>query len=126
LFNWVERSATPLSRRADQPEWRDPASGYIRRNVSPSGFETPIQIVDVAFPPGARVTYETGARDIRIHQQVWVQDGSIEVQVGEEAFVLGTGDCLAMVLDRPISFHNPTQTLARYAVIIVSQPDFTR
>src|SRR5262245_57702789 len=23
----------PVARRADQPEWRDPASGYVRRNV---------------------------------------------------------------------------------------------
>src|SRR5262245_31243406 len=27
--------AGPVARRADQPEWRDPASGYLRRNVSP-------------------------------------------------------------------------------------------
>src|SRR5262249_48347892 len=25
----------PLARRDEQPEWRDPASGYLRRNVSP-------------------------------------------------------------------------------------------
>ena len=29
--------AGPVARRADQPEWRDPASGYLRRNVSPAG-----------------------------------------------------------------------------------------
>src|SRR5712664_4789897 len=27
----------PVGRRADQPQWRDPASGYLRRNVSPPG-----------------------------------------------------------------------------------------
>ena len=26
----------PLSRYEDQPEWRDPESGYVRRNVSPA------------------------------------------------------------------------------------------
>src|SRR6478672_6684084 len=25
----------PLARREDQPQWQDPDSGYIRRNVSP-------------------------------------------------------------------------------------------
>ena len=25
----------PVARRDDQPQWQDPASGYIRRNVSP-------------------------------------------------------------------------------------------
>src|SRR5436190_361146 len=28
----------PVARRADQPEWQDPASGYVRRNVSPPGM----------------------------------------------------------------------------------------
>src|SRR5512145_891301 len=26
-------SSGPVARREDQPEWRDPASGYVRRNV---------------------------------------------------------------------------------------------
>src|SRR3954454_23505149 len=26
----------PIPRRGDQPLWRDPASGYVRRNVSPA------------------------------------------------------------------------------------------
>jgi transcriptional regulator with XRE-family HTH domain len=30
-------SAPPLARRDEQPEWRDPASGYVRRNVTPPG-----------------------------------------------------------------------------------------
>ena len=31
----------PVSRRADQPEWQDPESGYLRRNVSPPGVPQP-------------------------------------------------------------------------------------
>src|SRR5512145_2878918 len=27
----------PVARRADQPQWQDPASGYLRRNISPPG-----------------------------------------------------------------------------------------
>src|SRR5688572_13192783 len=47
-------SSGPLVRRDQQPEWRDPASGYVRRNVSPSGVPQPMQIVEVRFPPGGR------------------------------------------------------------------------
>src|SRR5574339_160970 len=39
--------AGPLARRADQPQWKDPASGYVRRNVSPPGAAQPVQIVEV-------------------------------------------------------------------------------
>jgi hypothetical protein len=33
---------------------------------------------------------------------------------------LREGDCLAMQLDRPTMFHNPTRKRARYAVVIAS------
>jgi transcriptional regulator with XRE-family HTH domain len=113
--------AGPLARRDDQPLWQDPASGYLRRNVSPPGVTQPMQIVEVRFPPGGRVAFETGARDTRVHQQVWVLEGAIDVTVGEERHRLREGDCLAMQLDRPTMFHNPTRKPTRYAVVIASE-----
>ena len=114
----------PVARRADQPQWRDPASGYLRRNVSPPGAPGPFQIVEVEFPPRARVAFETGARDVRIHQQIWVLEGTIDVTVGDERHRLRDGDCLAMQLDQPTMFHNPTRHPARYAVVMAT--DSTR
>ena len=110
----------PLARRDDQPQWRDPASGYVRRNVSPPGSPQPMQIVEVRFPPGARVAFENGARDVRVQQQVWILAGAMEVTVGRERHRLREGDCLAMQLDLPVLFHNPTRKTARYAVVIAS------
>jgi transcriptional regulator with XRE-family HTH domain len=114
--------AGPLARYQDQPQWQDPASGYLRRNVSPPGVPQPMQIVEVRFPPGGRVAFETGARDTRVHQQVWVLEGAIDVTLGAERHRLREGDCLAMQLDRPTMFHNPTRKPTRYAVVIVSEP----
>jgi transcriptional regulator with XRE-family HTH domain len=111
----------PVSRRADQPQWRDPASGYLRRNVSPPGVPQPMQIVEVHFPPGGRVSFENGLRDVRVYQQVWVLEGAIDVNLGEERHRLREGDCLAMELDRPTMFHNPTRKTTRYAVVIASE-----
>jgi transcriptional regulator with XRE-family HTH domain len=110
----------PVARRDDQPQWRDPASGYLRRNVSPPGVPQPMQIVEVQFPAGGRVAFETGPREVRVHQQVWVLEGAIDVTLGAERHRLREGDCLAMQLDRPTMFHNPTRKPARYAVVIVS------
>ena len=110
----------PVARRDDQPQWQDPASGYRRRNVSPPGVAQPMQIVDVHFPAGARVAFETAARDLRVHQQIWLLEGAIDVTVGAERHRLREGDCLAMQLDRPTMFHNPTRKPARYAVVIAS------
>src|SRR5947207_12774789 len=56
----------PVARRGAQPQWQDPASAYVRRNGSPPGVPPPMQIVEVRFPPGARVAFETGGRDLRV------------------------------------------------------------
>jgi transcriptional regulator with XRE-family HTH domain len=111
----------PVARREDQPQWRDPASGYLRRNVSPPGVPQPMQIVEVRFPPGGRVAFETGAREPRVFQQVWLLEGAIDVTLGAARHRLREGDCLAMQLDRPTMFHNPTRKPARYAVVIASE-----
>jgi transcriptional regulator with XRE-family HTH domain len=113
-------ASSPLARRDDQPQWQDPASGYLRRNVSPPGVSQPMQIVEIHFPPGGRVAFETGVRDTRVHQQVWMLEGAIDVTVGAERHRLREGDCLAMQLDRPTMFHNPTRKPARYAVVMAS------
>ena len=86
----------PVARRADQPKWRDPGSGYLRRSVSPPGMPQPMQIVEVQFPPGRRVAFEAGTRDVLIYQQVWVLKGTIDITVSAEPPLDAAGDCLAM------------------------------
>ncbi len=124
LFNapdeLAQKSPGPVARRAAQPEWRDPASGYLRRNVSPPGVPQPMQIIEVRFPPRGRVAFEAARREAPVHQQVWVLEGEIDITLGKARHHLRPGDCLAMQLDGPIMFHNPTHKPTRYAVIIAS------
>ena len=110
--------AAPVARRADQPVWRDPATGYVRRNLSPPGFPSPIELVEVLLPAGARVAYDSGMRSPVVDQQVWIIEGSIELAVGDVTHQLAAGDCLAMRLDRPTAFRNPADTPARYIVAL--------
>jgi transcriptional regulator with XRE-family HTH domain len=112
---------SPVARLAEQPVWTDPASGYVRRNLSPAA-RSPIQLVDVVFPAGQRVAYESGPREVEIHQQVWIIEGVMEVSVGREQWRLKRGDCLAMRLDGPIVYRNPTRKPARYLVALATQP----
>ena len=126
LFETPQPEAGPVARLADQLQWRDPHSGYVRRNVSPGGTASPIHIVEVLFPPKARVAYETAAREPQVHQQVWVLEGTIDVTLGDDHHRLGAGDCLAMVLDRPMSYYNPSRQHARYAVVIATLPSSWR
>jgi transcriptional regulator with XRE-family HTH domain len=110
----------PVARHGDQPEWVDPASGYRRRNVSPPGTGQPMQIVEVHFPAGARVAFESGERERPVRQQVWLLDGQIEVTTAGHTHTLMPGDCLAMELDALTMFSNPGATAARYAVVITT------
>ncbi len=118
----ARRSGAPLARRADQPQWQDAASGYTRRSVSPLCESQAVQIVEVHFPPGGRVAFENGGQHAHVCQQVWLLTGVIDITLGGESHRLHEGDCLAMQLDRPTMFHNPTQNPARYALVIAAEP----
>ena len=120
LFDDASAPASPVSRRSERATWRDPQSGYLRRNISPPNYPSPIQLVEVVLPAGARVAYETGARDVGIHQQIWVQQGSVDVSVGSVTHRLSDDDCLSMRLDEPTAFRNRSRKPARYIVVIAS------
>jgi hypothetical protein len=124
----ADESATPqpIVRHPGQPQWRDPASGYLRRNVSPLHWPSPIQILEVDFPAGPRVSYETRSRDLPVHQQVWVLSGRIQVTLAMSGNACTRRDCLAMLLDRPIVFANRTLHPARYVVVISAKTAFSR
>lgn len=117
---------SPMSRHAEQALWTDPGSGYVRRALSPASSPSPIQLVEVLFPAGARVAFETGPRNTQVHQQVWVLDGAMDLTVGTTIWHMVSGDCLAMTLDQPMVFFNPTDRTTRYAVVLVSETSTTR
>jgi transcriptional regulator with XRE-family HTH domain len=121
LFDDASAPASPVSRPDDRTPWRDPQSGYVRRNISPASVPSPIQIVEIVLPAGARVAYETGAREVSIHQQIWVLRGSIEVTLGSVTYRLSEDDCLAMQLEQPTAFRNRTRKPARYAVVVATE-----
>jgi quercetin dioxygenase-like cupin family protein len=97
----------------------------MRRSLSPAA-PSPLQLVDVVFPPGQRVAYDSVPHNADIHQQVWMIEGAMEISVGEQHWRLETGDTLAMRLDRHIVYHNPTRKQARYLVALTTQPSSRR
>jgi transcriptional regulator with XRE-family HTH domain len=117
LFDSPLESSGPLSRRVDRTPWRDPQSGYVRRNISPPAHTNSFRIVEVLLPPRAHVAYENGP-DLALHQQVWVQQGRLDVTVGSEVHRLSEDDCLAMQLNEPTMFTNPGRRAARYIVVV--------
>jgi transcriptional regulator with XRE-family HTH domain len=117
LFSETQAPVRPLARRQDQPTWRDPATHYLRRSVSPAGTGSSVDIVEIEFPPGGSIAFDS-LQLASSDQHIWVLQGTLELELGEEPFRLETGDCLMMHFDRPVVFRNPTGQPIRYAVII--------
>ena len=108
----------PVASRKTQATWQDPDTGYNRRTLTPSTADTPLQLSEIHFPAGERVTFENAFGEVKVHQQVWMLEGQMDIRLGEQIAHLRSGDCMSMTLDEPITFHNPGTKDARYLVAI--------
>lgn len=125
FFERKSAPSNPLSRRDDQQVWRDPDSGYVRRMLSPPHFPTPLDLIEVTFPPGARVAYAaTEGREL--HQQIWIVSGAMVIEIDGVVHELQAGDCLATKVAAPIVYTNPHPKAARYLVALTSLSNFSR
>src|ERR1700722_16274426 len=64
-----------LSRAADQPLWRDPATGYLRKQLF-SRPDHPVEIAQVELPGGQEVALPASSY-AHIRQVVWVLAGEL-------------------------------------------------
>jgi transcriptional regulator with XRE-family HTH domain len=104
-----------VRRGADLPRWRDPDTGYLRRQVSTPRF--PAAVTEVTLPPGARVPYPAGAYAF-IAQLVWVTSGELTLADGPAVHVLAAGDAFELGEPRPREFRNQTTGECRYLVVV--------
>ena len=104
-----------VRRAGDIPEWRDPDTGYQRRQLSPPRF--PAAVTEVLLPPGARVPYPAGAYAF-ITQLVWVLAGELTLADGPAVHVLAAGDTFTLGAPRPREFRNQTAGDCRYLVVV--------
>jgi len=100
---------------ADTPQWRDPDTGYLRRQISTPGF--PAAVTEVTLPPGARVPYPAAAYAF-IAQLVWVLSGELTLTDGSARRVLRPGDTFELGRPRSREFGNETAQECRYVVVV--------
>jgi len=103
-----------LARAADQPVWRDPATGYIRRQIF-SRSDHPMELVQVEMPPGRTVTFPVSSYS-RIRQILWVQSGTLTLTEGGETHVLEAGDCLGFGPPSEVTLANRGKKPCHYVV----------
>jgi len=104
-----------VRRAADTPEWRDPDTGYLRRQVSTPRF--PAAVTEVTLPPGAHVPYPAGAYAF-IAQLVLVLSGQLTLRDGPDRHLLAAGDTFELGEPRPREFRNDSAGDCRYLVIV--------
>jgi transcriptional regulator with XRE-family HTH domain len=106
-----------LSRVADQPVWRDPATGYLRKQIF-SRSDHPLEMVQVELPPGKQVTMPASSYS-RIRQILWVQLGTLTLTESGERHVLEAGDCLGFGPPSEVTFANESKMSCQYIVALV-------
>ena len=112
----AEGEAGRLSRAAEQPTWRDPETGYLRRQVF-SRPDHPLEIVQVDLPAGARVAFPASSY-AHIRQAVWVTAGALTIAEDGARHVLSAGDCLGFGPPGPVVIANESAGPCAYAVVL--------
>ena len=112
----AEGEGARLSRAAEQPVWRDPATGYVRKQVF-SRPDHPLEVVQVELPAGQRVVLPASSY-AHIRQALWVQTGDLVIQEGSERHQLSAGDCLGFGAPSEVTFANETAVPCTYTVVL--------
>jgi transcriptional regulator with XRE-family HTH domain len=105
-----------LARAGDQPVWRDPENGYVRKQVF-SRPDHPVEIVRVELPARQHVTLPASSY-AHIRQLVWVQSGHLVITEGGERRALSAGDCLSFGPPADTTFANETNAACVYVVAL--------
>ncbi|MDT0467360.1 helix-turn-helix domain-containing protein [Streptomyces gibsoniae] len=104
-----------VRRPADTPEWRDPGTGYRRRQITGPRF--PAEVAEIRLPAGAQVPYPAAAFAF-VRQIVWVLDGHLTFHDGDAVHELDAGDTIELGEPTERVFANTTNAECRYAVIL--------
>jgi transcriptional regulator with XRE-family HTH domain len=123
LLRQVEQDAGTdggrVMRAADQRRWRDPATGFVRRSLTPPGNEPLLELVWGELPGRAEVGDPAEAYRFLDDQQIVVLDGTLEFVQGDARYELHEGDCLRLGRPDDCCFRNPGPGICRYIVAVL-------
>jgi transcriptional regulator with XRE-family HTH domain len=107
-----------VARADQQPVWRDPETGFLRRSLSPPG-PVPLEMVWGELPPGAEIAYPAASLTFIADQQLVVTGGELTIVLGDTAHRLGTGDCLRYGPPKDVIFRNESAARCRYVIAVL-------
>jgi len=109
-----------LLRAEEQRRWTDPATGYVRRHVSPPSPEG-LELIHVRLPPGEMVNFPADVYGLST-EVIWVLSGRLKFTDGDMTVDMLSGDCYRMgPTPVPRRYHAPGPEPAVYLVALVSR-----
>ncbi|BAP44893.1 transcriptional regulator [Pseudomonas sp. StFLB209] len=110
--------ASRLRRRDEQETWRDPSTGYLRRQVAELDEASGSELVEIDLPAGSRIDYPRWQANA-YRQRLWLLEGELQVTYGEQVYQLQSGDHLDFAVDQPVSFVASDTRGCRYLLNIL-------
>ena len=117
LIAEVEQAPVQLIRRAEQSEWHDSATGFVRRMVSPPARGFAAELVEGRLPAGAVIDYARPPVH-GMEQHMWMLSGLLDYTVDGVTYRLAPGDCLRFHLYGATRFSCPGPDAAHYLIAI--------
>jgi transcriptional regulator with XRE-family HTH domain len=117
LFEMAAEGHSRLLRAKDQPNWRDPKTSYLRRQIflHPAN---PLEMVEVELPPKQEVGFPASAYQL-IRQVVWVLANRLVIMEGGARHDLAAGDRVEFGPPTDVVFRNESTKPCRYLVAAV-------
>jgi transcriptional regulator with XRE-family HTH domain len=112
----AEGEGQRLSRAADQPVWRDPETGYLRKQIF-SRPDHPVEVARIELPAKQKVAFPASSY-AHIRQAIWVLSGQLVVADGGERHVLEAGDCLGFGPPADATLANESTAPCAYLVVL--------
>jgi transcriptional regulator with XRE-family HTH domain len=119
LIARAEQDGGQLLRVGDQPLWRDPETGYVRRHVSPQS-DVPTDLVHVRLPAKASVSFPAASYAF-VRHYIWLIEGRLDFIEGGTTHRLQPGDCLKLGAPADCAYHAPGPADAVYLVVVMRQ-----
>ena len=119
LLARAELHSGRVLRAREQPQWKDPETGYLRKHVSPA-TDLPIELIQVELPAGAEVTFPASSY-VFLRHLIWVMKGRLTFVEGDIVHELNAGDCIALGSPAKCTYRSPGPKPCSYLVVVMRQ-----
>ncbi|MGL4230950.1 MAG: helix-turn-helix domain-containing protein [Casimicrobium sp.] len=110
-----------IQTEAEQPIFKDPKTGLVRRTLSPVSPDAAIEIVHNSLP-AKKATGAFPSHSMGTQEHIVVLSGKIEVTVGRRTLKLNEGDAAQFVADIEHSIKNIGPRKAEWILVIYAPP----